>query len=350
MAFQLQQQVLFDNLRAPGIAAANVLALTDPDVHLIDGRWTMFLGGFTTRFRVRLFTAVLPPGADLSSPGWTLVPELRKPKRAQALFHPARRGDWDYAAMGSPSYAEGPLPTGELVRRVYYTGLNKLFGPRRTYAIGVLEWDQGRWVRRPLPVLAGTGGFPHALEPTVVVTGGRWHLYFMRFAGDPARGQAPAYELCHTQSANGLTNWTEPQVLFGPDQFVFDNGVATLPGTYYMLTAGDAARPGIPQGLWLSSGPTPTDAALAGPRTRLLDTSAPGTPAWCQRGVCGPSLVLEQAANQPQQLQVFVTGTYGPVSWWKEALQRLRHGRLPPFPSGAFYLATARLTFTAIAP
>jgi hypothetical protein len=342
--------VLFDNLRPPGIAAANVLALTDPDVHRIDGRWTMFLGGFTTQFRVRLFTAVLPPGADLSSPQWTLVTEPGKQKRAQALQHPARRGDWDYAAMGSPSYAEGPLPNGDSVRRVYYTGLNKLFGPRRTYAIGVLEWDQGRWVRRPLPVLAGTGGFPHALEPTVVVAGGRWHLYFMRFAGDPARGQAPAYEFCHTQSANGLTDWTEPQVLFGPDQFVFDNAVAARPGTYYMLTAGDAATSAIPQGLWLSSGPTLPGVASAGFRTRLLDTSAPATPAWCQRGVCGPSLVLEQAANQPLQLQVFVTGTYGPVSWWKEALQRLRHGRLPPFPSGSFYLATARLTFTAVAP
>ncbi len=44
-----------------------VLGLSDPDVHWIDGRWTMFLGGFTTRFRNSLFTAVLPLGAPLAS-------------------------------------------------------------------------------------------------------------------------------------------------------------------------------------------------------------------------------------------------------------------------------------------
>lgn len=64
--------VYFDMLR--GLAPVrNVLGLSDPDVHRIDGRWVMFLGGFTTRLRVSLFTAVLPEGAPLASDGWALV-------------------------------------------------------------------------------------------------------------------------------------------------------------------------------------------------------------------------------------------------------------------------------------
>jgi len=46
----------------------NVLGVSDPDIHHLDGRWVMFLSSFTTRFRVALFAAALPPGAPLSSP------------------------------------------------------------------------------------------------------------------------------------------------------------------------------------------------------------------------------------------------------------------------------------------
>ncbi len=57
-----------------------LLGVSDPDVHWIDGRWTMFLGGFTTRFRNSLFTAVL-----LTAPR-----HLGFPRYARALLRQRR--------------------------------------------------------------------------------------------------------------------------------------------------------------------------------------------------------------------------------------------------------------------
>jgi hypothetical protein len=36
-----------------------VLGIGDPDIHQVEGRWTMFLGGFSTTFRNRLYRALL---------------------------------------------------------------------------------------------------------------------------------------------------------------------------------------------------------------------------------------------------------------------------------------------------
>ncbi len=56
-------QVLWDMLDGP--MPRGVLGLSDPDVHHVDGRWVMFLGGFSTSFRNRLYRATLPAGDGL---------------------------------------------------------------------------------------------------------------------------------------------------------------------------------------------------------------------------------------------------------------------------------------------
>ncbi|QGK69896.1 hypothetical protein GIY23_10520 [Allosaccharopolyspora coralli] len=64
-------EVLWDML--DGLMPRGLLGNGDPDVHVIDGRWTMFLGGFSTSFRDRLYRATLADGAELSSGRWSLL-------------------------------------------------------------------------------------------------------------------------------------------------------------------------------------------------------------------------------------------------------------------------------------
>ncbi|PZG09942.1 hypothetical protein C1J01_36990, partial [Nonomuraea aridisoli] len=77
------EAVLFDML--DGLPVRNVFGVSDPDVHRIGDRWVMFLGGFTTRLRVSLFAAALPPGAPLSDDRWALLTDPRRPRRAVPL-------------------------------------------------------------------------------------------------------------------------------------------------------------------------------------------------------------------------------------------------------------------------
>lgn len=94
---------MLDGLRP----VTNILGVGDPDVHKIDGQWTMFLGGFTTRLRVSLVTATLPRGATLSSTDWALVTEPGRPRRALRLTPDPPRGQWDSSGMHTPSYVAG---------------------------------------------------------------------------------------------------------------------------------------------------------------------------------------------------------------------------------------------------
>lgn len=97
----------------------NVLAVSDPNVHRIDSRWTMFLGGFTTRLRVELFSATLPVGAPLGSDDRVLTTQPGAPRRALSLVPPPPQGEWDRYGMHTPCYVEGRNPDD---RRIYYAG------------------------------------------------------------------------------------------------------------------------------------------------------------------------------------------------------------------------------------
>jgi hypothetical protein len=49
-------------------SAVDVLGFSDPSVHFVDGRWTMFIGGlYLPALKTNIFTFVLPRGAPLSS-------------------------------------------------------------------------------------------------------------------------------------------------------------------------------------------------------------------------------------------------------------------------------------------
>lgn len=339
--------VLFDMAR--GIPARNVLGLSDPDVHLVDGRWTMFLGGFTTRFRVAIFRATLPPGAPIASTAWSLVTDPRDRRYALQLVDDPPRGAWDRNGMHAPAYVRAVGPDGASDERIYYAGRSSAAttGPRSRYAIGCLRRTPRGWVRHGPPVHVGTARRPSVLEPLVRFEGGVWHMWYLSAIGEVGRGELPDYRIEHTTSEDGL-RWGAPHVLFTGDDGFFDADVRRVGDGYTMIVARGTnlyATPEFPpQGLWLLRA-----AAVSGDRSdwsaepmRVLDTDVAPRP-WFAAGACGPSLVHGDTDADADAMYVFFTGTAGRVSWWRRAASRLLRGRCPPVPA-PYYLATGRIT------
>lgn len=321
--------------RRPG---HGLIGVSDPDVHRLDGTWTMFLGAFTSRFVVRLVLAQLPPGAAVEDDAWSLVIDGRG--RAVELGAPPGRGAWDAAGMHSPSYVRGPD-----AERIYYAGRSsrRITGPGSRYAIGCLERRDGVWWRRPGPVLAGDPARPSALEPYVLHAGGRWRMWFLSAIGEIGRGEQPDYELRYTESDDGI-DWAAPQTFATVEEGFFDNAVVRGTDAWRMVLArgtnlhGTTPFPG--QGLWLAEAAVPHGRPAWSPPRRLLDTDDAAQD-WYAAGVCGPSVVA-----RGDTLHVFATGTGARRSWWRSAVGEVRAGRTPPVPS-PYVLTTGRFTFRA---
>jgi hypothetical protein len=87
-------------------SAVNVLGFSDPSVHFVDGRWTMFIGGlYLPALKTNIFTFVLPRGALLSSNDWQLDHAGGKRRIARPIVSQPRRGSWN-RFMHSVSYCE----------------------------------------------------------------------------------------------------------------------------------------------------------------------------------------------------------------------------------------------------
>lgn len=317
-----------------------LLGVSDPDVHLRSGQWSMFLGAFTTRFVVRIVEARLPAGAKVTDDSWRFVAGRRG--RAVELGAPPDRHAWDAAGMHTPSYAVGRAE-GEVVERIYYAGRRsqKITGPESRYAIGCLEHRDGAWRRRPGPVLTGDAARPSALEPFVVHTDARWRMWFLSAVGETGRGEWPDYELRYTESDDGV-RWEAPERFASVEEGFFDNTVVGGESWRMVLARGTnlyGTTPFPRQGLWL----TGTTGSPAGrpswsPVQRLLDTDADAED-WYGAGVCGPAAVIDGDA-----LHVFATGAHAQTSWWRATAHGLRHGRRPPAPA-PYFLTTGRFTF-----
>lgn len=168
-----------------------LLSAGDPDVHVIDGVPTMYLGGFSTTLRNRLYRARLAPGQDLDSGRWVFDTDARG--RVRPLVVDPPRDGWDRTGMHTPSFvpgADGHPP------RLYYTGRASLqhYGNRSSYAIGVLEYREGRRERRAEPVLRGSAPRMSVLEPLVVHSRGRYLMWFQANPNEIGPGELPDYE------------------------------------------------------------------------------------------------------------------------------------------------------------
>ncbi len=323
----------------------NVLGVSDPDVHLVDGRWTMFLGGFTTRLRVSLFTATLPPGASLSSNEWTLTTQHGRVQQALPLVADPPRRAWDAQGMHTPCFVDGPE------RRVYYAGRSSraVTGVDSRYAIGVLRQIGGRWVRHGPPVHVGTDERPSALEPHVRVDDGLWRMWYLSTVGEPGPGELPDYRIHYVESADGIAGWSAPRTFFTSDDGFFDLTVRRVDDRFQMIVARGTnlyGTPGYPeQGLWHLDSPTGSGDRgdwSAEPR-RLLDTGLTPLP-WFANGTLGPSMHLGDTGADRDTCYVFCTGTHARSNWFAAAARRAAAGRRPPVPA-PFHFTTGRLAF-----
>lgn len=330
----------------------NVLGVSDPDVHRINGRWVMYLGGFTTRFKVLLFSAVLPEGASLASDGWALVTDPRRPTSAVPLTPAPSRGQWDSHGMHSPSYVHGRAD-GRSDERIYYAGRSSrsITGRSSRYSIGYLRRTAAGWTRHGRPVHTGTAARPSVLEPVVRYDGGTWRMWYLSTIGEVGRGELPDYQLEYVESNDGTARWSTPQVLFSTLDGYFDNAVQRVGDHYEMVVARGTnlhGTSGFPaQGLWWlrSLCPSGRRADWSKDPVRLLDTDVAPL-AWFANGACSPSFIYGDTAEDRDTMYVFFTGTYARTSWLRTSVHRLARRQRPPVPA-PYYLATGRITIPA---
>jgi hypothetical protein len=319
-----------------------VLGVGSGDLVSEDGQLTLFLGGYSSSFRNRLYVATGDVGATVVDASWTVQTDRRG--RARPLVADPPRTAWDGGGMHTPSY----LPaTGATPARLYYAGRTgrQHVGPTSRYSIGVLEKIEGRWTRTGSPLLTGDDRRPSVLEPRVVREDDQYVMWYLATPHEVAPGEQPDYELRCTTSADGLSGWSEPVTFTTPAEGFFDVALARTSQGWLMILARGTnlhrTRPFPAQGLWsmTASTATPDRAAWTAP-TRILDTDAPGIPAWMGAGVCDPTLHIDADGG----LSVVVTGTRHYTSWLGLARDRLRRRSRPPVPA-PFYLATAALAF-----
>lgn len=317
-----------------------VLGLGDPDVHVIDGMPTMFLGGFSSSFRNRLYVATLDHGADPAHPSWSV--DLDGNDRARALALDPPRDAWDAEGMHTPSFVPA---VGNQPARIYYTGRasRKQYGPRSSYAIGALELIGGEWVRRNEPVIRGVAPRSSVLEPLVVHDRDRYVMWFQTNSHEIGPGELPDYELRVTESCDGVS-WSEPQVFATPEEGFFDNAVArTREGWLMVLARGSDLHGtgGFPeQGLWVSTARTlSTSRAVWSEPKHVLNTGDPRMPAFLARGTYGPGILHDV---EHDRTVVYVTGVREAPRWPIFLARRILHGRRPVIPS-PFYLSVAAI-------
>ncbi|SHI43308.1 hypothetical protein SAMN05421803_101206 [Nocardiopsis flavescens] len=320
-----------------GTAPRGLLGLSDPNVHRVGDRWSLFVGGFSTSFRNRLYRADLPAGEDVRLTGWRL--RTTAGGRPVPLVPDPPRGSWDAGGMHTPCYVP---PHRGAPARVYYAGRRgrRHYGPGSAYAVGVLEQrPDGSWSRAAHPVATGTPDRPSALEPAVVPVADGYRMWFLSAPHEVGPGEQPDFELRASDSPDGIV-WSRPRTFASRREGFFDTALYHGPDGWTMLLARGTdlhgTSPFPEQGLWAMRADTPSaDRADWSPPVRVLDTGAPATPRWMGRGVCGPSV----ARTADGGLLVFFTGTHDSRSWWREAAARIAALRRPPVPA-PYFLAT----------
>ncbi|WP_017586331.1 hypothetical protein [Nocardiopsis ganjiahuensis] len=331
---------LWDMVQGP--MPRGLLGVGDPDLHVIDGVPTMYLGGFSTTFRNRLYRARLAPGQALDSGRWVWDTDTRG--RVRPLVQDPPRHGWDRAGMHTPSFVPG---TDDHPPRLYYTGRAspQHYGNRSSYAIGVLEYRQGRWERRAEPVLVGSAPRKSVLEPLVIHDRGRYVMWFQANPNEIGPGELPDYELRvteSTESTDGIA-WSPPQVFAGPQEGFFDNAVHRVGQRWVMVLARGSNlhnTPNFPhQGLWVITAPElVADRSEWTAPVRILDTDRADTPQWMGRGVYGPAL---HTLEGTEEAVLMYTAVRAAPTWAAFNLRRLLGGKRPVVPS-PFYLAVGQ--------
>lgn len=150
-------------------------------------------------------------------------------------------------------------------------------------------------------------------------------------------GEQPDYELRCTDSVDGSTDWSPPQVFAGADEGFFDNAlVRTSSGWVVVLARGPnlhATSDFLAQGLWWTTGQSASmNRSAWTPLQRFLDADQHGTQAWMARVPMDPPSPSHRQAEtqrtQPSSSPEPVPPHYGRML----AMQHLGRLRRPPSP------------------
>ena len=272
--------------------------LVDCTVLKRQGRWWMVICGVeSTSHEIHLFSASLPEGAPLAAHGWTITTDPTDPARAALLAGKAQSYSWDgKGGRHCPSYVKGWDPQKNAwVERIYYAGAAQHFmGP---YAIGHLEWDGVQWLDQPAPAFVANEPWEHGsvYEPNLVYHDGKWKMWYVAGAN-----QDDYLVQGYSESADGRTGWSKHQIVFPPEEKVFDFCVLPVDGAYEaVFSRVNLRNADLPKtGLWWCRADEPS------PRiadwTEPVRLSAPGP--W--------KPVLRYGEIDPQRMFIFHDGVY----------------------------------------
>ena len=233
--------------------------LTDAAVVKRERRWWMYLAGrAANRMSIELFSASLPEGAPLSATGWQLTSLSGDRTRIADLAGHELSKSWDLkGGRHCPSYVRGWDPQRKTwVERIYYAGgAGNVWGP---YAIGYLEWDGAKWVDQAAPAFTANEDWEHGsvYEPNLIYHDGKWRMWYV--AGS---NQEDYIVQGYSESPDGRSGWSKHEIVFAPEEKVFDFCVRQTAKGYEAVFARvmlGKQLPAAPAGLWWCEAKTPS--------------------------------------------------------------------------------------------
>lgn len=263
----------------------------------VDRWWMAACGVEYTSPEINMFSASLPAGAPLSAKGWTMIPASQDSTKPALLAGKTRSYSWDgKGGRHCPSYVKGWDPEKkDWVERIYYAGAAQDYmGP---YAIGYIEWNGAGWVDQPAPAFRANEPWQHGsvYEPNLIYHDGKWKMWYVAGAN-----QDDYLVQGYAESADGHTGWSKHQIVFSPEEKVFDFCVLPVECGYEAVFARvNVNNADLPKtGLWWcrAKEPSPDIADWTEP----VRISGPGP--W--------KPVLRYGEVDPQKMFIFFDGVY----------------------------------------
>jgi len=267
--------------------------MVDCTVAKREGRWWMYTCGVEHgSSEIHMFSASLPLGAPLSASGWQLTHDDQDPSRPALLAGKTRSFAWDgRGGRHCPSYVKGWDPAKKAwAERIYYAGAAQNFmGP---YAIGYLEWDGVQWVDQSAPSFTANEYWERGsvYEPNLIYHEGKWKLWYVAGAN-----QDDYLVQGYSESVDGRTGWTAHQVVFAPEEKVFDFCVCAANGGYEAVLARvNVGKTELPMtGLWWCEAQEPSPKISEWSEPVRITGPGPWKP------------VLRYGESDPQEMFVF---------------------------------------------
>ena len=241
---------IFDECQGYG-EITNLGTFTDATVSKRGNKWVMFGSGFEiNQSDLNIFSASLNEHENLSPSGWKITTAPGDAHSAIPICGKSKSFSWDGpGGRHCPCYVKGFDPQkGAVVERIYYAGAaGDFMGP---YTIGYLEWNGNTWEDQAKPAFTATEDWEHGsvYEPNLIYHKGKWKMWYV--AGSNAEDYLVQ---CYSESEDGKSGWSKHQIVFPPEEKVFDFNVLSTPDGYEAIIArvNLKGRKDLPKtGLW----------------------------------------------------------------------------------------------------